>query len=203
MARVHRLAASPETPRSWHRWMRAFGEERDTYHHQTGFDPMQLGEQATVGLMLTAAVRLDHVGVLEYGTTKRHPTNDEGRYGRCDFWAIDTRDAAHPGGWALEVKRSRLSPRTSSSRIGEVRKLAWDDAGELLAIEASLRIACTIFFSEKAVSPEWPCERRLSLEMKRTDWSWKVSSDVEGLHPLYVLFDVRRRGRRRGPADQN
>ena len=168
-----------------------------------GFDPMQLGEQATVGLMLTAAVRLGHVGVLEYGTTKRHPAGDDGRYGRCEFWAVDIRDADYPEGWALEVKRSRLSPRhlvkphrrRSATKRGTTR-------ANFSRSKPRFGLLALIFFSDEAVDAKWPCERRLSREMQTADWSWKVSSEDQQLCPLYVLFDVRRRGRRR-PAAQS
>jgi hypothetical protein len=172
--------------------MRAFGRARERYHAHVGDDPVSAGEPATVGLLLTAAGEAGLLGLLEYPVDKR---GAEGQwcYGRCDLWVGAPRHADDLG-WALEVKRRRITSRSPRSRLVNAFREAWKDAGVLDPAEGTMRLACTIFYSETEIDVESDCARTLRRLGSMSDWSWRISHSGD-LPPLYVFFKHRRRGR--------
>ena len=194
MARVRQLSDGlPEYP-VWRRWMQAIGGMRETYHRRRDSDPLAISEATTVGLMLSAAGQAGLIGLLEYPTEKA--AGEKGWcYGRCDLWLVAPRHADQEG-WAFEVKHRRITPRSTARVLVEPFRAAWRDAGALDVAEASMRLACTVLYSDQKIDAGTAAGRTLRKLAGMSDWSWRISHDG-GLPPCYV-FLKRRRRRNRG-----
>ncbi len=194
MPSVRRLGNGPEEYPAWRRWMRAIGAMREDYYNRVGSDPLAISEAATVGLMLTAAGKAGLIGLLEYPTEKR-PDREKGWcYGRCDLWVLAPRHTDIDG-WAFEVKHRRLTARSTKRMLVDSFRAAWTDAGKLDVAEASMRLACTVFYSEHEIDLETSAGQTLTGLAERSDWAWRISHDGD-LPSVYFLFKQRRRGNR-------
>jgi hypothetical protein len=197
MARVTRLTDNNVEYAGWRRWMRAIGNARERYYKHVGMDPIASNEPATVGLLLTAAGQAGLLGMLEYPTRKR-TADGEWCYGRCDLWVGAPRHNDELG-WALEVKRRRIAPGTRRKRLLDTVESSWEDSGVLDPAEGTMRLACTIFYSESTIPRRTECAMTLDRLTRDSDWSWRITHN-EGLAPMYILFRRRRRGRARREA---
>lgn len=171
--------------------MRAFGTVRESYFERCGQDPLELGEVATVGLMLSAAGRAGLTGLLEYPTRKLSKENGDDCHGRCDLWLLAPKNADEDG-WAFEVKLARASPRASKNRIVRAFRAAWRDAGALYVTEASKRIACTVIFCDGKIPMNAAYFRTIDRLASQSHWAWRISHESE-LGSMYVLLKQRRR----------
>lgn len=171
--------------------MRAIGTARERYYTLMASDPLAVSEAATVGLMLSAAGQANLIGLLEYPTKKRAAARGW-CYGRCDLWLLAPRHSDTEG-WAFEVKHRRLTSRSAPKMLTSPVRAAWKDAGALDVGEASMRVACTVFYSQSELAAG--CDARTTLERlaSKSDWAWRISHDRH-LPPVYFLFRRRRRG---------
>lgn len=174
--------------------MRAIGALRESYFRRVGSDPIAVSEAATVGLMLSAAGDAGLIGLLEYPTEKRTSGPQKWCYGRCDLWLLAPRHM-DTDGWAIEVKHRRITPRSTRRVFIDPFKAAWRDAGMLHVHEASMRLACIVFYSEREIAPDCPAAETLRRLTGTCDWAWRISHDRD-LMPAYVLLKRRRRGLR-------
>lgn len=192
MARVRRMGPPSDEYAAWRRWLRAIGAMRERYFRSVGRDPLAISEAATVGLMLSAAGKAGLIGLLEYPTEKRTSKPKGWCYGRCDLWLLaplhDDQD-----GWAFEVKHRRITPRSPKSLLVGTFRAAWKDAGKLDVREASIRLACTIFYSECEIAAESVAGGTIRRLARMSDWSWRISHEQD-LQPVYVFVKRRRRG---------
>lgn len=192
MAHVMIKAGADNEYGAWRRWMREIGAAREVYLKHAGDDPIHAGEAASVGLMLSAAGAAGLIGLLEYRTDKKSKRDGSYCYGRCDLWVAAQRHADQ-WGWAFEVKRKRMTSRSTFEDMEKTFDAAWSDAGALDVGEASMRVACTLFYSKGKVSEN--CDDALERLFARSDWAWRISHG-DKLSPLYVLFKKRLRGNR-------
>ena len=195
MAHVRRLGGSREEYPAWRRWIRAIGAAREHYVARTGTDPVSVSEATTVGLMLSSAGSAGLIGLLEYPTEKKHRRKNDWCYGRCDLWLLAPRRHGDEEGWAFEIKHRRITSRSPRLWLLAPFREAWRDAGALDVSEASMRLACTIFYSERDIDPESVCAKTLDRLTQMSDWSWRISHDRH-LPPFYIFLKHRRRGNR-------
>ena len=193
MARVRKLHAGDGEYPAWRRWMREVGSARERHFAKTGVDPGAAGEPATVGLLLSAAGAAGLIGLLEYPTLKRSTEAGEWRYGRCDLWITAPRHDDDLG-WAFEVKRGRITSQSPRRMLVDPCKAAWRDTGKLGADEASMRLALTVFYSERPVAEGSDCLTVLRKLADMSDWAWRISHDRH-LEPMHLLLKRRHRGR--------
>jgi hypothetical protein len=192
MARVRKLHSGTDEYPAWRRWMRAIGASRERYHLKTGADPIATGEPATVGLMLSAAGAAGLIGLLEYPTQKRTAQGGDWKYGRCDLWLTASRHEDKLG-WAFEVKRRRITSHSPRHMLVDPFRAAWRDAGVLDVSEGSMRLACTVLYSERLIDPDSECATTLRRLAGMANWGWRISHDSE-LSPVYIFLKHRRRG---------
>lgn len=192
MARVRLLKPSAHEYAAWRRWMRAIGAMRERYFRVMRSDPLAISEAASVGLMLSAAGKAGLIGLLEYPTQKRVNRPEEWCYGRCDLWLMaplhNDRD-----GWAFEVKHRRITPRSPRRLLVDTFRAAWKDAGKLDVWEASMRLACTVFYSEREIGGDSAVGTTIRRLAQMSDWSWRISH-AHDLQPVYIFVKRRRRG---------
>jgi len=172
--------------------MRAIGALRERYYLRVGDDPLAVSEAATVGLMLSAAGEAGLIGMLEYPTEKRIGGQRRWCYGRCDLWLLAPRHADDYG-WAIEVKHRRITPRSTRRLLVEPFKAAWKDAGRLDVTEASMRLACIVYYSHREIVSGSPVDVILGRVARACDWAWRISHSRH-LHPAYVFLKRRLRG---------
>lgn len=192
MPRVTRIGNGPKEYPAWRKWMRAIGEMRERYYSRVGDDPLAMSEAASVGLLLSAAGEAGLIGMLEYPTEKRTSGPRKWCYGRCDLWLLAPRHADEDG-WAIEVKHRRITPRSTRRVLVDPYKAAWKDAGKLDVTEASMRLACVIYYSDREITAESLARRTLLRLAGRCDWAWRISHG-DHLYPVYILLRQRRRG---------
>lgn len=191
MARVRKLGHSDEYA-VWRRWLKAIGEMRERYYRSVGDDPIAISEPASVGLMLSAAGNAGMIGLLEYPTDKRNGASQAWRYGRCDLWLLSPSHFDQDG-WAFEVKHRRITSRSTRRLLVATFRAAWNDAGRLDVGEASMRLACTIFYSDCDIDVDSAAGRTLRRLADMSDWAWRISHAHE-LKPMYIFLKNRRRG---------
>lgn len=191
MPNVRRLGGAEHEYPAWRRWMRAIGTTRERYYILTGRDPLAISEATTVGLMLSAAGQANLIGLLEYPTKKRAAVLGW-CYGRCDLWLLAPRHSDTEG-WAFEVKHRRLTSRSTPTMLTSPVRAAWKDAGALDVAEASMRLACTVFYSQSELAAGSDARTTLERLASRSDWAWRISHDRD-LPPVYFLFRRRCRG---------
>jgi hypothetical protein len=191
MPTVRRLSANSPGYASWHRWIRSIGNKREELYRRLECDPIDFGENATVGLMLSAAGSTGLTGMFEY-PTKKAADSAEWSYGRCDLWLLAARHA-DVCGWAFEVRQRRITSQSPRDMLIAPFVAAWRDAGRLDASETSMRLACTVFHSHRPIEAETECAETLRWLARQSTWSWRISHNGVDLAPVYIFIKHRRR----------
>ena len=189
MPNVWRSGGAEHEYPTWRRWMCAIGTTRERCYTFTGSDPLAVSEAATVGLMLSAAGQANLIGLLEYPTEKRAAVRGW-CYGRCDLWLLAPHHSDTEG-WAFEVKHRRLTSRSTPRMLTSLVRAAWKDSGALNVAEASMRIACTVFYSQSELAAGSNARKTLDRLASKSDWAWRISHE-RNLPPVHFLFRRRR-----------
>ena len=191
MTYVRKLHTGLDEYPAWRRWMREIGTARERYFAQFGSDPIAISERTTVGLMLSAAGAAGLIGLLEYPTQKKSIETGDWRYGRCDLWLAAPRHEDEDG-WAFEIKHRRITSRSPMKMLVDPFRAAWRDAGKLDVREGSMRLACTVLYSDHDIQADTICASTLRRLAGVADWGWRISHAGE-LPPFHLLLKRRRR----------
>lgn len=134
--------------RDWSPWLEQIGLWYDRYAAEEYPVPFSLHEQATVGLLVSAAASSGYLSYNEYELSKKGRDDKRKRVaGRADFWM-----ECNGRGYSFEVKRAYFD--TTPGKLGRMMRAAIADAECICEDECDQAVAVLVAYMNGDTSPE-------------------------------------------------
>ncbi len=134
--------------RDWSPWLQEIGHLYNRYIAEQYPSPFSLHEQATVGLLVSAAARAGYLNYNEYELSNKGPDDKRRRVpGRADFWM-----ECNGRAYSFEVKRAYLD--TSSAKLKRMMQAAIADARCICDDECDRAVGLLVAYMNGDTDPE-------------------------------------------------
>lgn len=134
--------------RDWSPWLQEIGHLYNRYIDEQYPSPFSLHEQATVGLLVSAAARAGYLNYNEYELSKKGPDDKRRRVpGRADFWM-----ECNGRAYSFEVKRAYFD--TSLAKLERMMRAAIADARRICDDECDRAVGLLVAYMNGDTDPE-------------------------------------------------